>query len=169
MTIRVIIVDDQAMVRAGFAALLSAQSDIDVVGEAADGRQGVEVSRHQHPDVVLMDVRMPEMDGLAAARELDAAHEARRRLAADLRGAPSSSALARELGLHTRKLDQAFKRAFGVSMARYLQEARLAHGRELILNGGLSVSEAAWHVGYAPAHFSVAFRRRFGVPPSALR
>ncbi|MDG4857546.1 response regulator transcription factor [Streptomyces sp. T-3] len=70
MTIRVIIVDDQAMVRAGFAALLSAQSDIDVVGEAPDGRQGVEVSRSTHPDVVLMDVRMPEMDGLAAAREL---------------------------------------------------------------------------------------------------
>ncbi|MGW0549296.1 response regulator [Streptomyces altiplanensis] len=70
MTIRVIIVDDQAMVRAGFAALLSAQSDIDVVGEAPDGRQGIEVSRSTHPDVVLMDVRMPEMDGLAAAREL---------------------------------------------------------------------------------------------------
>ncbi|MFC0848527.1 response regulator [Streptomyces noboritoensis] len=70
MTIRVIIVDDQAMVRAGFAALLSAQADIDVVGEAPDGRQGVDVSRRTHPDVVLMDVRMPEMDGLAAAREL---------------------------------------------------------------------------------------------------
>ncbi|MEW1723185.1 response regulator transcription factor [Streptomyces sp. NPDC093109] len=70
MTIRVIIVDDQAMVRAGFAALLSAQADIDVVGEAPDGRRGVEVSRSVHPDVVLMDVRMPEMDGLAAAREL---------------------------------------------------------------------------------------------------
>lgn len=70
MTIRVIIVDDQAMVRAGFAALLSAQSDIDVVGEAPDGRMGVEVSRTTHPDVVLMDVRMPEMDGLAATREL---------------------------------------------------------------------------------------------------
>ncbi|MFE7704551.1 response regulator [Streptomyces sp. NPDC057486] len=70
MTIRVIIVDDQAMVRAGFAALLSAQSDIDVVGEAPDGRQGIEVSRNVRPDVVLMDVRMPEMDGLAAAREL---------------------------------------------------------------------------------------------------
>ncbi|MFF5896141.1 response regulator [Streptomyces argenteolus] len=70
MTIRVIIVDDQAMVRAGFAALLAAQSDIDVVGEAPDGRRGVEVSRTVHPDVVLMDVRMPEMDGLAAAREL---------------------------------------------------------------------------------------------------
>ncbi|QNE77648.1 response regulator [Streptomyces finlayi] len=70
MTIRVIIVDDQAMVRAGFAALLAAQSDIDVVGEAPDGRQAIEVSRNRHPDVVLMDVRMPEMDGLAAAREL---------------------------------------------------------------------------------------------------
>ncbi|MFP3991144.1 response regulator transcription factor [Streptomyces sp. E11-3] len=70
MTIRVIIVDDQAMVRAGFAALLSAQTDIDVVGEAPDGKQGIEVSRSTHPDVVLMDVRMPEMDGLAAARAL---------------------------------------------------------------------------------------------------
>nr|AAZ23059.1 probable putative response regulator [Streptomyces fradiae] len=70
MTIRVIIVDDQAMVRAGFAALLTAQDDIDVVGEAPDGKRGVEVSRSVHPDVVLMDVRMPEMDGLAAARAL---------------------------------------------------------------------------------------------------
>ncbi|MFG2022095.1 response regulator [Streptomyces sp. NPDC048825] len=70
MTIRVIIVDDQAMVRAGFAALLAAQSDIDVVGEAADGRKGVELARGTRPDVVLMDVRMPEMDGLAAARVL---------------------------------------------------------------------------------------------------
>ncbi|MFC5143918.1 response regulator [Streptomyces aureoversilis] len=70
MTIKVIIVDDQAMVRAGFAALLAAQPDIDVVGDAADGRRGVELGRSAHPDVVLMDVRMPEMDGLEAARQL---------------------------------------------------------------------------------------------------
>ncbi|GAB7183350.1 response regulator transcription factor [Kitasatospora sp. Ki12] len=70
MTIRVIIVDDQAMVRAGFAALLNTQTDIDVVGDAADGAQALEVTGRTHPDVVLMDVRMPVMDGLEAARRL---------------------------------------------------------------------------------------------------
>ncbi|MFG1699021.1 response regulator [Nonomuraea sp. NPDC049309] len=70
MTTRVIIVDDQAMVRAGFAALLNAQGDIDVVGEASDGAEGVELSRRTRPDVVLMDVRMPVMDGLEATRRL---------------------------------------------------------------------------------------------------
>ncbi|WP_432069656.1 response regulator [Streptomyces sp. AA1529] len=67
---RLIIVDDQAMVRAGFAALLAAQSDIDVVGEAPDGAAGVELCRRVHPDVVLMDVRMPRLDGLEAAEQL---------------------------------------------------------------------------------------------------
>jgi len=70
MNITVLIADDQAMIRAGFAALLAAQPDIEVVGEACDGREAVAASRATRPDVVLMDVRMPVLDGLAATREL---------------------------------------------------------------------------------------------------
>jgi DNA-binding NarL/FixJ family response regulator len=64
------IADDQAMVRQGFGALLSAQPDISVVGDAANGRDAVRMVRSLAPDVVLMDVRMPELNGLDAAREI---------------------------------------------------------------------------------------------------
>ncbi|WP_405060248.1 response regulator transcription factor [Kribbella sp. NBC_01505] len=70
MTIRVLVVDDQEMVRAGFGALLNAQPDIEVVGQAGDGAEAIKVAAELSPDVILMDVRMPVMDGLAAAREI---------------------------------------------------------------------------------------------------
>lgn len=70
MPITVVIADDQAMVRAGFAALLNAAGGISVLGDAADGAAAVEVVRRLRPDVVLMDVRMPERDGLWAARQI---------------------------------------------------------------------------------------------------
>jgi DNA-binding NarL/FixJ family response regulator len=70
MTIRVLIADDQGMVRTGFATFLQAQPDIDVVGEAADGRQAIERAAELRPDVILMDVRMPVMDGLEATRQI---------------------------------------------------------------------------------------------------
>jgi DNA-binding NarL/FixJ family response regulator len=68
--IRVVIADDQKLVRAGFAMILGAQADIEVVGEADNGAEAIRVVRAARPDVVLMDVRMPELDGLAATREL---------------------------------------------------------------------------------------------------
>ncbi|MBJ7290174.1 response regulator transcription factor [Williamsia sp.] len=68
MSITVFIADDQAMVRQGFGALLAAQSDISVIGDAADGAAAVAGIRRLRPEVVLMDVRMPKMDGLTAAR-----------------------------------------------------------------------------------------------------
>lgn len=68
MTIKVVIADDQALVRGGFAVMVGAAPDMQVLGEAGDGAQAVEQVRQHHPDVVLMDVRMPVLDGIEATR-----------------------------------------------------------------------------------------------------
>ena len=68
MTIRVAVIDDQALMRDAFTMMLEAQPDVVVVGDASDGREGVELCRRRNPDVALMDIRMPNMDGIEAAR-----------------------------------------------------------------------------------------------------
>jgi DNA-binding NarL/FixJ family response regulator len=70
VSIRVLIADDQALVRAGFKMILDAEDDLEIVGEAADGAQAVQLARSLQPDVVLMDIRMPELDGIEATRRL---------------------------------------------------------------------------------------------------
>jgi DNA-binding NarL/FixJ family response regulator len=70
VSIRVVVADDQALVRSGFRMILDAKPDLEVVGEAGDGREAVALVEREHPDVVLMDVRMPEVDGLEATRRI---------------------------------------------------------------------------------------------------
>jgi DNA-binding NarL/FixJ family response regulator len=72
MTIRVVIADDQELIRTGFRMILDSEDDLEVVGEAATGREAVTLARRLRPDVVLMDIRMPELDGIEATRQVAA-------------------------------------------------------------------------------------------------
>jgi RNA polymerase sigma factor (sigma-70 family) len=80
VSVRVLVADDQALVRAGFRKILEGDSEIEVVGEAADGEEAIELTRRLDPDVVLMDIRMPNLDGIAATRTLTQASAERPRV-----------------------------------------------------------------------------------------
>lgn len=103
------------------------------------------------------------------SRDIARIRRARDILIAAMRSPPSLDALAQDIGLNVRKLSDGFRHVFGTSVFGFLQEYRLEQAYKLISSGEMSVSEAAFHVGYGPAHFATVFRKRFGVSPSSLR
>ncbi|WP_110945687.1 response regulator [Streptomyces avicenniae] len=123
MTIRVLIADDQMMVREGFSVLLGAQPDIEVAGEAVDGREAVEQAATLRPDVVLMDIRMPNLNGIEATRAITAAPD----------GAP------RVLVLTTFDLDEYVYQALRAGASGFLLKdasaRQLAEGVRLVAAG----------------------------------
>jgi AraC family transcriptional activator of pyochelin receptor len=113
-------------------------------------------------DVPVRAARMPQ-------RMAERIREARDILLSRLQDPPGLPELARMTGLNPTNLTSGFRQLFGASVFGYLQEHRLQRAHALIDSGEMTVSEAAFHVGYTPAHFSSLFRKRFGMPPSALR
>ncbi len=98
----------------------------------------------------------------------DRIHAAKRLLQSQIHDPPSLDQLGRAVGLHPRKLTRLFRKVHGVSVHAYLQQQRLEEAYRMIADGEMSISAAAYHVGYSPAHFSVAFRKRFGIAPRDL-
>lgn len=107
-------------------------------------------------------IRLPMQD-------MEKIEEARDLLLRSYREPPLLSALARAVGLNTRKLNAGFRQVFGMTVYAFLQEHRLQTAYRSIAAGETSVSEAAYQVGYAPAHFATIFRKRYGFSPSDLR
>ena len=128
--IRVVVADDHALVRGGFRMILEAQSDIEVVGEAANGLDAVALARSQGPDVVLMDVRMPELDGIEATRRV--------------MSAPQHNV--RVLMLTTFDLDEYVYRAMRAGASGFLlkdaRPAELVHAVRAIASGDTLLSPA---------------------------
>ena len=114
MSVRVLVADDQELVRTGLRMILDAQPDIEVVGEAADGREAVALARELRPDVCLFDVRMPELDGIEATRLL-----ARFRHAQKLSGLPLSAWMRSSRVKHT-------KRSLGTGCGRLFRTGTVA-------------------------------------------
>jgi|GEM_PF-1562446 len=104
-----------------------------------------------------------------APRDIGRVMEARDIILADLSAAPSVPDLARRVGLNARKLTRGFDALFGTPVYAFIKSARLDRAKALIESGAMTVAEAAYAIGYHPAHLSTEFRRRFGMAPSQVR
>lgn len=111
----------------------------------------------------------PDENVVLSSADNNRVRQARELLIASMRKPPSLESLAQKSGLNTRKLNVGFRRLYGSTVFNFLQEYRLEQAYKLISSGEMSVSEAAYHVGYGAAHFATIFRKRFGISPSSLR
>ncbi len=146
MVIRVLLVDDQALMRAGFRALLEAEDDIEVVGDAADGRQGLALAAQHLPDVALVDVQMPVMDGI----------EATRRIAADPRLAGVRVVMLTNYGLDEHVFDALRAGATGFLLKdtepdELLQAVRIAARGDALLSPSITRKLISEYVSRPPA------------------
>ncbi len=146
MVIRVLLVDDQALMRAGFRALLEAEDDIEVVGDAADGQQGLALAAQHLPDVALVDVQMPVMDGI----------EATRRIAADPRLAGVRVVMLTNYGLDEHVFDALRAGATGFLLKdtepdELLQAVRIAARGDALLSPSITRKLISEYVSRPPA------------------
>ncbi len=146
MVIRVLLVDDQALMRAGFRALLEAEDDIEVVGDAADGQQGLALAAQHLPDVALVDVQMPVMDGI----------EATRRIAADPRLARVRVVMLTNYGLDEHVFDALRAGATGFLLKdtepdELLQAVRIAARGDALLSPSITRKLISEYVSRPPA------------------
>jgi DNA-binding NarL/FixJ family response regulator len=153
MSLRVLVVDDQGIVRAGFAAVIDAEDDMTVVGEAADGVTAVVLAAELAPDVIVMDVRMPELDGIAATRIITARENA-----------------PRVLVLTTFDLDayvfDALRAGASGFLLKDVHAAELLHGIRVVAGGESVLAPSATRrlIGHYASGAGAGFRSE-GVPP----
>ncbi|WP_328933536.1 MULTISPECIES: response regulator transcription factor [unclassified Streptomyces] len=153
MSLRVLVVDDQGIVRAGFAAVIDAEDDMTVVGEAADGVTAVVLAAELAPDVIVMDVRMPELDGIAATRIITARENA-----------------PRVLVLTTFDLDayvfDALRAGASGFLLKDVHAAELLHGIRVVADGESVLAPSATRrlIGHYASGAGTGFRSE-GVPP----
>jgi DNA-binding NarL/FixJ family response regulator len=171
MSISVLVADDQELVRTGFRVILDSEPDIEVVGEAGDGREAVEAAKQLEPDVVLMDIRMPILDGLAATRRIVTGPDTGPRVLIlttfDLDEYVYEALRSGASGfmLKDNPAEQLIRR-----YASLLRASFFAGGRSLFLRVALSVGSAVVSIAssYPPSR-SAPFTRPLGSPPVERR
>jgi DNA-binding NarL/FixJ family response regulator len=127
--VKLVIVDDHALARAGLRSMLEAEPDLQIIGEAVDGLEAIQLCQRVHPDLVLMDLRMPVMDGIAATREIKAEHPSTRVIILTIRDSVNYVEEAREAGADAYLLKDVTHAEIASTIRHVLQGPPFFNGR----------------------------------------